>query len=137
MFFFCCCVTLLCCVMGANWWLPGATQAAWELQGGVSQAPTATASRLREQLRLQLDSSSDPCLTQRGVIDLPRWTEAADLPRLTCHDGDGLALECDGLPLRAEAALSTTSLSRRAPVLADGALLGGGLLCWVSLGPAF
>ena len=53
-------------------------------------------------------------------MDLPRWTEAADLPRLTCHDGDGLALEGDGLPLRAEAALSTTSLSRRAPLLADG-----------------
>ena len=104
--------------------LLGATQAAWELQVGAS----ATGSGRREQLRLQLDSSSDPCLPQPGVIDLPRWSssshasvfEAVDLPRLTCHDGDGLALEGDGLPLRAEAALSTTSLSRRAPLLADG-----------------
>ena len=116
--------------MGANWWLPGATQAAWELQGGVTQAPTVTASGLREQLRLQLDSSSDPCLTQRGVIDMPRWSSfshssvfgAVDLPRLTCHDGDGdgPALEGDGLPLWAEAAPSSTSLSRRTPLLADG-----------------
>ena len=96
--------------------LPGATQAAWELQVGGS----ATASGRREQLRLQLDSSSDPCLPQRLALEgdaLP-----LDLPRLTCHDGDGdgPALEGDGLPLWAEAAPSSTSLSRRTPLLADG-----------------